>query len=89
MTDQDTTKIQLPGDPSLPSSKKHLFGLIKNSTEYSKYSVEDFFRLPKKSRYQLSPNGEYFSYMGPYKRRLNLFVQKTKQKKAKKECQKY
>jgi dipeptidyl aminopeptidase/acylaminoacyl peptidase len=82
MTDQDTTKIQLPGDPSLPSSKKHLFGLIKNSTENSKYSVEDFFRLPKKSRYQLSPNGEYFSYMGPYKRRLNLFVQKTKQKKA-------
>ena len=76
-------KKQLPGDVSLPSSQSEIKKLIKQRRSQSKYSVEDFFRLPKKSRYQLSPDGQYISYLGPYKRRLNLFVQKTKNKTAK------
>ncbi|MGF7140408.1 S9 family peptidase [Roseimarinus sediminis] len=38
--------------------------------------LEDFFRNPEKTAFQLSPNGEYFSYLAPYENRLNVFVQK-------------
>src|SRR5262245_24021912 len=38
--------------------------------------VEDFFRNPERTGYRISPNGEYLSYLGPYKTRLNVFVQK-------------
>ena len=68
---------KLPGDVSLPSSSDELATLIElgNSGNFD-YSVEDFFRLPEKSRYQLSPDGNYFSFMGPYERRQNIFIQK-------------
>jgi len=39
--------------------------------------LEDFFRNPEKTAFQLSPNGEYFSYLAPWETRLNLFVQKV------------
>ncbi len=38
--------------------------------------LEDFFKNPEKSSYQISPNGSYYSYMGPYKNRMNIFIQK-------------
>lgn len=38
--------------------------------------LEDFFRNPETSSYQISPNGEYISYMAPYETRMNVFVQK-------------
>ncbi len=38
--------------------------------------MEDFFRNPEKTAFRLSPNGEYFSYLAPWKKRLNVFVQK-------------
>lgn len=37
--------------------------------------LEDFFKNPEKSGYQLSPDGKYYSYMAPYMRRMNIFVQ--------------
>ncbi|HLW07119.1 MAG TPA: S9 family peptidase [Marinilabiliaceae bacterium] len=37
--------------------------------------LEDFFKNPEKTRYQISPNGKYFSYMAPYENRMNVFVQ--------------
>jgi len=37
--------------------------------------LEDFFKNPDKSRYQISPDGKYFSYMAPYEKRMNIFVQ--------------
>lgn len=40
--------------------------------------LEDFFRNPSSSSYQLSPSGEYISYMAPYAERMNLFVRPTK-----------
>jgi dipeptidyl aminopeptidase/acylaminoacyl peptidase len=75
----------LPGDPALPSPKAEISRLINNAeTEHRhKYKVEDFFKLPEKSRYQLSQDGNQFAYLGPYKRRLNIFVQKTTGKRAK------
>ncbi|MCB0553210.1 MAG: S9 family peptidase [Phaeodactylibacter sp.] len=67
---------QLPGDPSLPSSAEALKSLVQLGNGSSKYTVEDFFRNPDKTAFQLSPNGEYLAYMGPYERRRNIFVQK-------------
>ncbi|MCF8245080.1 MAG: S9 family peptidase [Saprospiraceae bacterium] len=82
MSQKNTNTPQLPGDASLPSSKSEIARLYKKLGETQKYAVEDFFRLPKKSRYQLSPDGNYFAYLGPFKRRLNIFVQKTNGKRA-------
>ncbi len=39
--------------------------------------LEDFFRNSEKTAFQLSPNGEFFSYLAPWESRLNLFVQKV------------
>ena len=44
--------------------------------------LEDFFKNPEKSSYQISPDGKYFSYRAPYKKRMNIFVQKVGSKKA-------
>ena len=38
--------------------------------------LEDFFKNPERSSYQISPNGEYFSYMAPFEKRMNIFIQK-------------
>ena len=37
--------------------------------------LEDFFRNPEKARYQISPDGKCFSFMAPYQKRMNIFVQ--------------
>jgi dipeptidyl aminopeptidase/acylaminoacyl peptidase len=38
--------------------------------------LEDFFKNPEKTAYQISPGGTYFSYKAPYQGRMNIFVQK-------------
>ncbi len=75
-------KQTLPGDPSLPSSKEVLERLMELGKGQSKYTVEDFFRTPEKVAFQLSPNGGYLAYLGPYERRQNIFVQKLGEDKA-------
>jgi dipeptidyl aminopeptidase/acylaminoacyl peptidase len=37
--------------------------------------LEDFFRNPQRSYYQLSPNGKYLSYLKPWKDRMNIHIQ--------------
>ncbi|MBN2807028.1 MAG: S9 family peptidase [Prolixibacteraceae bacterium] len=37
--------------------------------------MEDFFRNPEKTSFQLSPSGDYFSYLAPFESRLNVYVQ--------------
>ncbi|MEI6456240.1 MAG: S9 family peptidase [bacterium] len=37
--------------------------------------LEDFFKNPEKARYQISPDGKYFSFMAPWEKRMNIFVQ--------------
>jgi len=44
--------------------------------------LEDFFRNPEKTRYQISPDGKYYSYMAPYQNRLNIFVQERGKEKS-------
>jgi len=39
--------------------------------------LEDFFKNPEKTAFRLSPNGAYYSYMAPWEKRLNVFVQKV------------
>ncbi|MEP7234776.1 MAG: prolyl oligopeptidase family serine peptidase, partial [Ignavibacteriota bacterium] len=36
--------------------------------------LRDFFKNPERTAYQISPDGQSISYLGPYERRLNIFV---------------
>ena len=36
--------------------------------------MEDFFRNPEKSSFNISPNGNHIAYMKPWKSRMNVFV---------------
>ncbi len=73
----------LPGDTSLPSTKEEIQKLIDIEEKNNRnYSVEDFFRNPDKSSYQISPDGKYFSYLAPYERRKNIFIQKIGEEEA-------
>lgn len=42
-----------------------------------KIALEDFFKNPEKSGYKLSPKGDKYSYMAPFERRMNIFVQEV------------
>jgi dipeptidyl aminopeptidase/acylaminoacyl peptidase len=46
-------------------------------------SMKDFFKNPEKTAFQISPNGEYLSFMMPWESRLNVYVQKIGDKEAK------
>lgn len=39
--------------------------------------LKDFFRNPEKTGYQISPDGNYFSYLTSWENRLNIYVQKV------------
>ena len=56
------SKVTLPGNSSLPSSTETLAQLAAHEKGNYKYSVSDFFAKPLLSGFQLSPNGQYFSY---------------------------
>lgn len=75
MNDTNEVANPLPGDNSLPTSADVLTSLgMEEKGSYS-YSVEDFFRNPEKTGFQLSPDGAWLSWLGPWKNRLNIFVQ--------------
>lgn len=44
--------------------------------------LEDFFKNPDRSAFQISPDGKHISFMAPYESRMNIFVQKTGSDKA-------
>lgn len=56
------TKDSIPGNPELVSSKDALMELGALEKEVYKYSVKDYFKTPKQSYFQFSPNGLYLSY---------------------------
>ncbi|WP_118950515.1 S9 family peptidase [Taibaiella helva] len=56
------TEIKKPGDPTLPSSEADLKKLMAQGKGNYKYTVEDYFKKPASSGFQLSPNGKYLSY---------------------------
>jgi dipeptidyl aminopeptidase/acylaminoacyl peptidase len=61
-----------------------LFDLFSNQNVMAQNQIplEDFFKNPEKTSYQISPDGKYFSYMAPYESRMNIFVQKVGKDKA-------
>ncbi len=59
-----------------------LFACKQEPQKAPQIPLEDFFRNPEKTAFQLSPNGEYFSYLAPWESRLNVFVQKTGEETA-------
>lgn len=71
----NNTTTQLPGDTSLPTPSTTLEKWIKYDQADVKYAVEDFFRTPEKTGYQLSPDGTHYSYLGPVNGRKNIFTQ--------------
>jgi dipeptidyl aminopeptidase/acylaminoacyl peptidase len=59
-------------------------GVFVNSNVMAQKQIplEDFFKNPEKTYFQISPDGKYFSYTAPYEDRMNIFVQKIGSKKA-------
>jgi dipeptidyl aminopeptidase/acylaminoacyl peptidase len=54
----------------------------KKTMQVRQIPLEDFFKNPEKARFQISPDGKYFSFMGPYEKRMNIFVQEIGKKNA-------
>ena len=54
----------------------------KKPMQVRQIPLEDFFKNPEKARYQISPDGKYFSFMAPYEKRMNIFVQEIGTEKA-------
>ncbi len=62
-----------------------LSGVFANSDVMAQKQIplEDFFKNPEKTYFQISPDGKYISYTAPYESRMNIFVQKVGSDKAK------
>ena len=54
-----------------------LGGCKEKPMQAKQIPLEDFFKNPEKSRYRISPDGKYYSYMAPYENRMNIFVQEV------------
>ena len=59
-------------------------GILANTSIMAQKQIplEDFFKNPEKTYFQISPDGKYYSYTAPYENRMNVFVQKIGSKKA-------
>ena len=57
------TTIKLPGNPALVSSDETLKKIMEGDKGNYKYKVSDYFARPKASKFKLSPNGKYMSYL--------------------------
>ncbi|WP_229130290.1 S9 family peptidase [Ancylomarina sp. 16SWW S1-10-2] len=47
-----------------------------------KIALEDFFKNPLKTSYQISPEGTKFSYRAPFEDRMNIFIQEIGSEEA-------
>lgn len=54
--------------------------MTTSPAQVKRYDVKDFFRNPEKTRFQISPDGNYYSYLAPWENRMNIYVQKTGEK---------
>ncbi len=52
-------------------------GCQKAKYEVPIIPLEDFFKNPQNTHFELSPNGQYIASLRPWKNRLNVFIQKT------------
>lgn len=53
-----------------------LWQCAPKQTQVPLVPMEDFFKNPDKTGYQLSPNGEYLAFLKPWENRLNVHIQK-------------
>ncbi|EOR95208.1 putative dipeptidyl anminopeptidase [Arcticibacter svalbardensis MN12-7] len=53
-----------------------LFASCAQDKKAQRIPLEDFFKNPKKTAFQLSPDGQYISFLQPYKNQMNVYVQK-------------
>jgi len=58
------------------------FCIVKKANAQEKVKLENFFKNPEKTAYQISPDGKYYSFLAPYQDRLNVFIQKIGKTKA-------
>jgi dipeptidyl aminopeptidase/acylaminoacyl peptidase len=54
-----------------------LFMTIIANAQVRQVPLKDFFRNAEKNGYQISPDGNYFSYLTSWENRMNVFVQKV------------
>jgi dipeptidyl aminopeptidase/acylaminoacyl peptidase len=54
----------------------------RQAQKRTRIPVREFFKNPDKAGFQISPNGEYISFMQPYQSRLNIFIQKRGSREA-------
>jgi len=59
-----------------------LISLHTMAQKAERIPLEDFFKNPEKSSFNISPDGKHISYMAPYESRMNIFVQKIGSQKA-------
>jgi dipeptidyl aminopeptidase/acylaminoacyl peptidase len=52
-----------------------LFGCGEKKNQLGQIPIEDFFRNPEKTQFQISPSGEHISFLQPYQNRLNIVVE--------------
>ena len=52
------------------------------ATEVPTIPVEDFFKNPEMSYFQISPDGKHYSYTAPWENRMNIFVKEVGSDKA-------
>lgn len=50
---------------------------IASNAQVRQIPLKDFFKNPEKNGYQISPDGNYFSYLTSWENRMNVFVQKV------------
>lgn len=55
----------------------------KKEPKPPRVALEDFFKNPEKAYFQISPDGNYISYIAPWESRMNIFVQKIGEDSAK------
>jgi dipeptidyl aminopeptidase/acylaminoacyl peptidase len=60
--DSNEQSQELPGNPELPSSTEALAELSAAESGTYKYAVEDYFRKPARSAFNLSPEGGYLAF---------------------------
>lgn len=46
----------------------------QNNVDMNQTPLEDFFKNPEKSSFQLSPDGEHLAFLAPHNQRMNIFV---------------
>lgn len=59
-----------------------LTSMLSAQTKTKQIPLEDFFKNPEKSSYQISPDGSHYSFMAPVDSRMNVFVQEIGSGKA-------